>query len=289
MADSEAEIRELSEPSEMKDTVETLQSAFVGIDDIETIPDHIFTASAEHGIMLGAYDGGQQVGFAMGIGEVGDGDSVYLHATGVLPEYQDKSLGEELLREFARNAEQRGLEHVSLTYDPLLGGNAKLNIGKAGGTTDTYKRNLYGEQENEANSGESPTDRFEVDFDLTDSEVQAFLEGGEADRSFRDPETVLEVEGKAPDVVNSSVEQTQEQAEEQPPRYEFTASPESEYVAVEIPRDLSEVKEAETEYEARFATRAAFEGLFEDDYRVVDFISGGTEDFENNTYILEKQ
>lgn len=281
---AEANIRELNDPSEMKDTVETLQSAFVGIPDIEAIPDHVFTASAEHGILLGAYDDNEQVGFAMGMGEAGDGDSVYLHATGVKADYQDEALGEELLREFAKTAEDTGLSHVSLTYDPLLGGNARLNIGKAGGTTDTYKENLYGTQQNEANAGESPTDRFSVDFDLTDTEVEVFLDGGEASREFTDPTTVLEVDGNAPDVESSAVEQTQEE----PPRYEFTASPGEEYVAVEIPQDLSEVKEAETEYEARFATRAVFEGLF-DDYQVIDFISGGSEGFENNTYILEQK
>ena len=280
---AEADIRELSNPSEMKETVETLQSAFVGIPDIETIPDHIFTASAEHGILLGAYEDDEQVGFAMGMGEAGDGDSVYLHATGVRADYQDEALGEELLREFAMKAEDLGMEHVGLTYDPLLGGNARLNIGKAGGTVDTYKENLYGTQENEANAGESPTDRFSVDFDLTDSEVQAFLDGGEASREFNDPNKVLEVDRNAPEVAKSDIRQTQEQ----PPQYEFTEVPDDEYVAVEIPRDLSEVKEAETEYEARFATRAVFEGLF-DDYQVVDFISGGDE-FENNTYILAQK
>lgn len=35
-----------------KETVETLQSAFTEIPDIEVIPDHIFTAAAKTGILI---------------------------------------------------------------------------------------------------------------------------------------------------------------------------------------------------------------------------------------------
>lgn len=279
-----ATIRELSEPEEMKETVKTLKSAFTEIPDIEAIPDHIFTASAEHGILLGAYRGGEQVGFAMGMGEVGDGDRVYLHATGVRDDYQENSLGENLLREFARNAEDRGLNHVSLTYDPLLGGNAKLNIGKAGGTVDTYKENLYGAQQNEANAGRTPTDRFTVELDLTDEQVRSFLEGGRAERQFNNPYTVLKADDSQPDITKSAVEPINED----PLRYQLVEDPDDKYLGAEIPRDLSEVKKKGTERETRYVTRAVFKELMPE-YEVISFKSGDSEEFENNTYILERK
>lgn len=287
------EYRDLSKPEEMKEAVETLQSAFTDIPDIEVIPDHIFTAAAKTGILVGAYQDEDQIGFAMGVGDLKRKNNAYLHAIGVKEDYKNESVGEELLRRFGKRAKERDLDTFTLTYDPLLGGNANLNISKAGGNVRNYEKNLYGRQENEANSGETPTDRFEVEFNLSNDDVERFLEGDQADsENFKDLPKVLEMDssGKRPDIQKSVIKK--EDSNER--HYSFDQGQfqrkfsEADYVGVEIPRDLSTIKESGTEEEVRYATRKVFDELInERGYEVIDFVPSSRERFVNNTYVLE--
>lgn len=66
----------------------------------------------------------------MGMGNVNRDESVYLHAIGARDNHKNESIGEELLSEFGNSAEEAGLNQFTLTYDPLLGGNANLKSPK---------------------------------------------------------------------------------------------------------------------------------------------------------------
>ena len=75
------------------------------------------------------------------------------HQLGVHPAYRNLGLGFLLKRfqwEFVRD---QGIELITWTYDPLLSTNAYLNIARLGAVCNTYRRNEYGDLNDDLNAG----------------------------------------------------------------------------------------------------------------------------------------
>ena len=157
-----------------------------GPDDI--IPIHVLVTQSKNGGLLqgafassGAHETGGMVGFSFGWpaferDSTGERRLKFCsHIAGVLPEWIGRGIGlqlkisqrEELLR-------QGWTDWVTWTYDPLQRVNARLNIPRLGGISDTYVRNVYGEMQDSLNAG-MPTDRFRVDWYLNSPRVQKAL------------------------------------------------------------------------------------------------------------------
>jgi len=165
---------------------------------IEIIPSHVLITMAKNGgLVLGAYtpDGpaetGGMVGFLLGwlatIPET-EGQSTppklkhCSHIAGVLPDWQGQGIGLKLkLAQREAVLAQGVTEHATWTYDPLYWVNGRMNIHRLGAICTTYKRNVYGEIDDDLNAG-APTDRCQVDWFLNSPRVRHAIS---ADR--RDP------------------------------------------------------------------------------------------------------
>lgn len=240
-----------------------------GMPDAEAIPSHLFEAARSTGNLLGAYSDDRVVGLAIQLPDLKRDNVIYFHAIGVVPEYSGNGIGEQLMREQRKRALNHGYERIEWTYDPLLGGNAKLYISKMGATISEYREDVY-EEENDSTAGETPTDRFVATWDIKDDRVERFLNG--ESREY-DSEAILVSEGADIDFSNSKIIERDDEFE--------LESIDTETVAVEIPSDRSEL-DTEEEEQWRLATRHTFQELFSREYRVVDFFTG----IEGNKYIL---
>ncbi|GAW91782.1 GNAT family N-acetyltransferase [Calderihabitans maritimus] len=140
------------------------------------------TAARNGGVVLGAFDKGEMIGFSYGFPGYKDGQ-VYLcsHMLGVKKAYRHLGIGRRLKLVQREEALRKGYQLITWTFDPLESVNANLNIAKLGGICRTYIINCYGEMKNELNRG-LPTDRFLVEWHLESSRVKDRLGGKKTKR-----------------------------------------------------------------------------------------------------------
>jgi predicted GNAT superfamily acetyltransferase len=158
------DIRELQTIAEM----EQIQELELKIWGAEVIPTHqTLTAVKNGGIMVGAYDEEQLIGFSYGFAGFRNGTS-YLcsHILGLDDAYRSQRIGEKLKQKQREIAIKKGYDRMHWTYDPLETRNGYLNLTKLNGICDTYIENCYGEMQDDLNKG-LPSDRFEVHWHLT--------------------------------------------------------------------------------------------------------------------------
>lgn len=272
MMNDEIVIRPLTTLAEMA-TVERLQKIIWQIDDSEVTPVHALHAIQDNGgLLAGAFDGDEMVGFVLGIiGLTGrDGKpaaerlKLYSMEAGVLPAYQSQGVGYRLKlaqRDFALGL---GLDLITWTYDPLESRNGRFNIGKLGAVCNIYRRNFHGELSG-INAGLA-TDRFEVAWPIGDERVEKRL--GEGKRPF-----TLNAALDDGAILLNPVSFNQEGLPIPPPS---TLEPTSTTLLVEIPADIQAVKRLNFELAQlwRQHTRQLFERLFEHGFVVADFVTG---------------
>lgn len=131
----------------------------------EPIPLHqTLTVARNGGIIIGAYEGEDIVGFNYGFPGFRDG-LVYLcsHMTGIRPGYEQRGLGYRLKEEQRKMALEQGYNLIRWTFDPLISLNAYFNLRKLGAVALHYSENHYGEMRDTLNRG-LPSDRFTVDW-----------------------------------------------------------------------------------------------------------------------------
>ncbi|MGX4668600.1 GNAT family N-acetyltransferase [Cerasibacillus sp. JNUCC 74] len=157
---SEIRIEQLVEKHELEKVI-PIEKAIWG----NATPVHqTYTTVKNGGLMLGAYDTDQLVGFSYGFSAY-DGKEVYLysHMLGITQPYQKMGLGMKLKLKQAEIAEQMGYTKMKWTFDPLQSLNAYLNLAKLGAVGMTYKENYYGEMKDELNQG-MPSDRMIIEW-----------------------------------------------------------------------------------------------------------------------------
>ena len=94
-----------------------------------------------------------------------DGPNLHSHATGVLPEFVGKGIGEMIKRHQWDWAKENGFDTITWTFDPLVRRNAHFNVIKLGATVLGYHQNFYGELDDGINAGEQ-SDRVLVRWDV---------------------------------------------------------------------------------------------------------------------------
>lgn len=256
------EIRAL-DTSEDAALVVGLQRAVWGSDEA---PAHVLlTAAHNGGLCAGAFVDGVLAGFVWGfLGLDHRADPPRLkhcsHQLGVHPAYRNLGLGFQLKRfqwEFVRN---QGIDLITWTYDPLLAANARLNIARLGAVCNTYRRNEYGDLNDDLNAG-LPTDRFQVDLWVESSHVRAAMttRGHEAP-SLADVRWFNLPPEDSPALPPDAAQLAALVDESQP-------------VALAIPPDFQALRDADSGQAAtwRYASRTAFEALFARGYTVVNF------------------
>ena len=150
-----------------------IQRATWGFTDLMVFPyTQLISAAHNGGVLLGAYDGPDLVGFVYGyLGMSGKKLYLFSQRMGVLPNYQNRGIGMKLKLAQRDQMLRQGIDLIVWTYDPLLGKNATLNIEKLGGIVRHYARDIYGAVNNPLQMGLS-TDRFLLEWELLSDRVR---------------------------------------------------------------------------------------------------------------------
>jgi predicted GNAT superfamily acetyltransferase len=147
-------IRPIIELVELKKCVELQREAW-GLADIEVIPVRMLvTQSRVGGLVLGAFENEQLVGFLNAMPGVRDGMPYwYSQMLAVRNPYRNRRIGSDLKLAQRDHARQRGIHLIEWTFDPLESKNAYLNIAKLGVIARRYYVNLYGATASELQQG----------------------------------------------------------------------------------------------------------------------------------------
>jgi predicted GNAT superfamily acetyltransferase len=262
------EIRVL-ETIEEYHAAEEIQIQTWGISDgMDVVPLHLLvTVQKNGGLVLGAFEKTRNeerlLGFVFGfLGLTNDGRLKHCsHMAGVLPEMQSQNLGYRMKlaqRDFVLS---QGIDLITWTFDPLASLNAYLNIAKLGTVCNTYRRNVYGDLREELNEG-LPSDRFEVEWHLTDPRVVQRIEKRMTKQGVEDY-TRMGAEVYEGDFEGDLI---------MPHK---SALPfQAETVLVEIPSMFHSLKgrDADLAMEWHIYMRDVFEEAFSRGYKVVDFL-----------------
>jgi predicted GNAT superfamily acetyltransferase len=124
-----------------------------------------------------ARHGDRAVGAAIGFrGEDEHGVLLHSHITGVVPDFQSHGVG-YLLKQHQRVwAQQRGIDRVTWTFDPLVARNAYFNVVKLGARLTTYYVDFYGPMDDAINDGDE-TDRCLVTWRVNSPAAEAAAAG----------------------------------------------------------------------------------------------------------------
>ena len=138
-------IRPVTDLAELEKCVQLQREAW-GLADIEVIPVRMFiTQNRVGGLVLGAFDNNELVGFVNAMPGVRDGTPYwYSQMLAVRSTHRNRGIGSDLKlaqRDFAR---KQGIHLIEWTFDPLESKNAYLNIAKLGVIVRRYYVNLYG-------------------------------------------------------------------------------------------------------------------------------------------------
>lgn len=137
----------------------------------EIIPPHLLRAVTHMGgIAVGAFTPGELVGFVFGfLGSMErDGRTRLLHHShvlAVLPEWRGLGLGVRLKRHQAAICQERGLNLMTWTFDPLRARNAHLNIERLGAVARQYEPHYYGVMHDRQNAL-ADSDRLLAEWEL---------------------------------------------------------------------------------------------------------------------------
>jgi predicted GNAT superfamily acetyltransferase len=113
-----------------------------------------------------AYDGSEMVGAIVGfIGYDHGSLQLHSHMTGVSAKLQGKSVGFALKQHQRAWALERGMNHVTWTFDPLVRRNAYFNLTKLGASVTAYYTSFYG-QMNDGINDKDETDRVLIEWHL---------------------------------------------------------------------------------------------------------------------------
>jgi len=163
-----------------------LQKEVWNFDDVDLIPLRLFVVATKiGGQVIGAFDGGELIGFAMSIpGARGGNPYLHSHMLAVRETFRNSGLGRKLKLAQRDDALQRGIRLIEWTFDPLEIKNAWLNIERLGAIARRYNPNQYGLSSSPLQGG-LPTDRLVAEWWLDSNRVHAVLGGSKVNSSTR--------------------------------------------------------------------------------------------------------
>ena len=169
------QIRKCHNLDEMSACV-SLQKEIWNFADAELLPLRLFVVAEKiGGQVIGAFDKGKMVGFALALPGARGGHS-YLHSQmlAVSAPYRDAGLGRKIKLFQREDALARGFELVEWTFDPLEIKNSYLNIERLGAVARRYHVNQYGVTSSPLQGG-LPSDRLVAEWWLKSKRVEAAL------------------------------------------------------------------------------------------------------------------
>src|SRR5580658_8720276 len=156
-----------------------LQKEVWNFSDAELVPLRMFVvADKVGGQVMGAFDGGTMVGFALSVPGTRTGH-IYLHShmLAVRKDHRNGGLGRRLKLLQREDALARGIELIEWTFDPLEIKNSYLNIEKLGAISRRYNINQYGITSSPLQGG-LPSDRLIAEWWLKSRRVETLLSTG---------------------------------------------------------------------------------------------------------------
>ncbi len=269
-AASQIQIREIKEISELK-AVEGLQKEIWGCSDLEVLSSLALIPLLEiGGVLFGAFDADQLIGFVLGLPGFADGRLV-LHSDmlAVKSEYRSRGLGYKLKLAQRERALAKGIDRITWTFDPLQSRNAHLNFAKLGVIADRYRINYYGETSSFLH--QTGTDRLWVTWLLGSERVKRRLQAPTATVLSRELDQIpvlLFVSENMEPIIKDNL-------------------PSELGAIVEIPADINVLLSESIELAIRWreATRQVFTRLLGRGYRVEEF-NIGTKGKNTAAYIL---
>lgn len=272
-------IREVEHEAEYH-AIEELQREAWQFSDLDIVPAATMMATAHAGgCVLGAFDGDLMIGFAYGFPAFEGGRaSIHSHMLAVKPEYRNAQAGFYLKLAQRDFALKHGLDEITWTYDPLQSLNAHLNFGKLGVIAERYIVNFYGEATSSPLHQGFGTDRLWVRWLLSSHHVKTRIRRDQpaapANRAAD-----LEAAVAAALVVNESG---------RPQRSDFAARLADESCMIEIPHDITVLKERDPQAAVvwREATRAAFLAAVAAGFVVEDFLRAAAGERPRWFYLL---
>lgn len=172
------DIRPLQTLEEFEATI-PLQRAIWGFKESELVAARLFLVFARiGGSSLGAYLGGNLVGYTLAFAAIEPGREPYWHShmAGVVPHAQGLGIGRLMKLRQREEALKAGIDQIEWTFDPLQPRNAHFNIEKLGVEVDTYIANIYGITSSDLHRS-IPTDRLMAVWKLRRPAVEDLLAG----------------------------------------------------------------------------------------------------------------
>ena len=263
-----------------------LQTVYWGPDAANLVPRHMLYSICHHGgHILGAFDGGQMVGFVMGFigtevdGEVAAGkpaaESLLIMSKRmlVLPHYRGQNIGYRLKMAQREIAGKQDISLVTWTFDPLLAANAHLNIRKLGATVKRYAINYFGLEESESLTA----DRLIVHWRVKRRKAEACAAGKVSrrtlHRSLAEGATIV----NPAELENGRVAPLK--------RYD---KPKTSSIMVELPSNIPDLEMADPELGRRwrYHLRELLPSLIDSGYAITDFLRDESDGFRRTYYFL---
>lgn len=268
-------IRDITSIAEAKQ-VEEVQEEIWGVPERDIVPyDHLLVAKEVGGVLIGAIDGEDVVGFVYGLLSCErDRLQIHSHMLAVKPEWRNLGIGYQLKQAQREQALARGIARITWTFDPLQCMNAYLNFRKLAVVCATYKINYYGESTSSF-LHRNGTDRLWVTWLLNSARVCRRMQPG---AGVQAPPSGLDEFARLVQVGADNEPRSSEAAD-------IVGAP---HLLIEIPEDIGavECRHPHLAKAWREATRQAFTTALAAGYLVEEFYRVRRGDRGSGVYIL---
>ena len=178
--ETELTVRECETLDELAACVDLQRSVFA-LPEVELSPvRHFVVTKNAGGFALGAFSGGELVGFVLSVPAFLRGErAFYSHMTAVAHSFQGFGVGARLKWAQRERALAEGVKFIKWTFEPGKARNAFFNLEKLGAVVTEYHRNFYGTDYPAGPSGKKvglDSDRLFGEWRLDSERVKALAE-----------------------------------------------------------------------------------------------------------------
>ncbi len=241
--------------------MQRLEKSVWGFEEIDLTPLTLAVATKAVGsIWVGAFDGGELVGFAFALPSLHEGGmGFHSHTLAVRPSHRGQSLGFRLKLAQRQRSLALGIKTMTWTFDPLRARNAHLNFAKLGVVSDSYRVDFYGSRTSSVMHSNG-TDRLWVEWHMDEQRVHRRVNGED-----HGPEVV--------DALKHLEPQVRFNGNGWPAEAELASALARQRLAIEIPGDIERIEREDTGLarQWREATRRAFTAALQAGFRVEEF------------------
>lgn len=175
---TQVELRECTTLDDLAACVD-LQREVFALPEIEISPvRHFIVTKNAGGFILGAFNGGELVGFVLSVPAFLRGEKAfYSHMTAVRAGFQGAGIGARLKWAQRARALELGVKFIKWTFEPIKARNAFFNLEKLGAIVTEYEENFYGTDYSTTEKIGLASDRLFAEWHLESEKVTSLAEG----------------------------------------------------------------------------------------------------------------